>query len=236
MRKILAVHSPVAASQMLVQLWQSNAPRRDDRRHAGRPSEPGTRRRRPLLVTPGNAGRPRRPRRWRRSRPSSGMCRRCGRRNSRSPSSFASGRRCGTRRRRARTRRAGFCFRCPRVGVALERAPVRASPRFGRSPRRARRPRSGCRSRRRRAPARRRRVELHERHRKAMREKGRHAADRAGLALDVVERDVALGRGVEFEDARNGEAFLECSQMSAPRPLPQQSRSRCCARADAAAR
>ena len=36
-----------------------------------------------------------------------------------------------------------------------------------------------------------------------------HAPDGADLALDIVERDRALGRGVEFEDARHAEAIAE---------------------------
>jgi len=42
-----------------------------------------------------------------------------------------------------------------------------------------------------------------------MREKRGDAADRAGLAVDVEHRHVALGRGVELEDPRNAEATLE---------------------------
>src|SRR5215469_5796503 len=42
-----------------------------------------------------------------------------------------------------------------------------------------------------------------------MGEERRRTADRARLALDVEQRDVALGRRVELEDARNAKARLE---------------------------
>ena len=42
-----------------------------------------------------------------------------------------------------------------------------------------------------------------------MREERRHAADGAGLALDIVQRDVAFGRRIELKDARYAEARLE---------------------------
>src|SRR5208282_3436672 len=42
-----------------------------------------------------------------------------------------------------------------------------------------------------------------------MGEEGRNAADGADLAFDVVERDSAFGRCIEFQDARNGESLLE---------------------------
>ena len=42
-----------------------------------------------------------------------------------------------------------------------------------------------------------------------MGEEGRNAADGADLAFDVVERDIAFGRGIKFQDARNGESLLE---------------------------
>ena len=52
-------------------------------------------------------------------------------------------------------------------------------------------------------------VEFHQRQRKARREKRRDTADRSDLALDVIERDVAFGRSVKLDNARNGEPFLE---------------------------
>ena len=42
-----------------------------------------------------------------------------------------------------------------------------------------------------------------------MREEPRDAADRAGLALEIEHRDVALGRRVELEDVRDPEPLLE---------------------------
>ena len=42
-----------------------------------------------------------------------------------------------------------------------------------------------------------------------MGEEGRNAADGADLAFDVVERDIAFGRRIEFQDARNGESLPE---------------------------
>ncbi|MGY4348186.1 hypothetical protein ACVWXM_004653 [Bradyrhizobium sp. GM7.3] len=42
-----------------------------------------------------------------------------------------------------------------------------------------------------------------------MRKQRRNAADRAGLALDVEQREIAFRRRVEFEDARNGETRLK---------------------------
>src|SRR3954447_7406145 len=52
-------------------------------------------------------------------------------------------------------------------------------------------------------------VELDETGRETMREQRRDAADRAGLALDVEQREIAFRRRVEFEDARNGETRLK---------------------------
>jgi hypothetical protein len=40
-------------------------------------------------------------------------------------------------------------------------------------------------------------------------EEARQAADRTWLALDVIEREVALGGGVELQDARDREPLLE---------------------------
>jgi hypothetical protein len=52
-------------------------------------------------------------------------------------------------------------------------------------------------------------VDLDDRGREAMRQQRRDAADRADLALDIVEREIAFGRRVKFEDARDREAGLE---------------------------
>src|SRR4029077_1718182 len=45
-----------------------------------------------------------------------------------------------------------------------------------------------------------RRLELHQRQWKARGEEGRNAADRADLAFYIVERHIAFGRRVEFQD------------------------------------
>src|SRR5262249_6341123 len=50
---------------------------------------------------------------------------------------------------------------------------------------------------------------LHDRRRKTMREQWRNAADRADLSLDIVEREIALGRRIEFENPWNRKACLE---------------------------
>src|SRR5215467_7186774 len=52
-----------------------------------------------------------------------------------------------------------------------------------------------------------------------MREERRHPADGADLAVDVVKREVAFRRGVEFEDARDGEALLERLPYVRPQPV-----------------
>src|ERR1051326_5431207 len=48
-------------------------------------------------------------------------------------------------------------------------------------------------------------INLDDRGRKAMRQQRRDAADRTGFALDVVEREIAFGRRIEFEDLRDRE-------------------------------
>ena len=53
------------------------------------------------------------------------------------------------------------------------------------------------------------RVELDERQREAMGEKGRNAADGADFAFDIVQRKIAFGRRVEFQYPRNCESGLE---------------------------
>jgi hypothetical protein len=60
--------------------------------------------------------------------------------------------------------------------------------------------------------------DLHQRSRKTVREHRRNFSDRTDLALDIVEREVAFGRGVEFQDARNGKALLKGFPNIAPRP------------------
>src|SRR3954447_11687032 len=52
-------------------------------------------------------------------------------------------------------------------------------------------------------------LELDETGRETMRKQRRNAADRAGLALDVEQREIAFRRRVEFEDTRNGETRLK---------------------------
>ena len=52
-------------------------------------------------------------------------------------------------------------------------------------------------------------IEPDQRGRQAVRQERRNAADRAGLAFGIVEREIAFGRGIEFEDLRNPEAVLE---------------------------
>jgi hypothetical protein len=50
-----------------------------------------------------------------------------------------------------------------------------------------------------------------------MRQKRRHAPHRARPAFAIIQRDRAFGRGIEFQDSRNGEALLE----TPPHILPQ---------------
>src|ERR1700692_1412879 len=52
-------------------------------------------------------------------------------------------------------------------------------------------------------------VDADDRGWKAMRQQRRNPADRARLALDIVEREIALGCGIEFEDLRNRKACLK---------------------------
>src|SRR5438105_13905758 len=52
-----------------------------------------------------------------------------------------------------------------------------------------------------------------------MRQERRRTADRARLALDVEQRDVAFGRGVELEDARDAEARLELAPHVEAEPV-----------------
>ncbi len=53
------------------------------------------------------------------------------------------------------------------------------------------------------------RVDANDRRRKAMRQQRRNPADRARLALDIVEREIAFGRRIEFENLRNRKARLK---------------------------
>src|SRR5664279_341027 len=61
-----------------------------------------------------------------------------------------------------------------------------------------------------------------------MGKKGRDFSDRAGFTLDIVEREIALGRRVEFEDLGNAETGLEslpdvtaqAVAASQPEPMP----------------
>ncbi len=52
-----------------------------------------------------------------------------------------------------------------------------------------------------------------------MRQERRDAADGAGLAFDIDQRDVALGRGVELQDVRNAKPFLEAVPDVGPQPV-----------------
>ena len=62
-------------------------------------------------------------------------------------------------------------------------------------------------------------VELHQRHRHAMREERRNTPDRSRLALAVIEREVAFGRGVILEYLRNAEALLELAPDLRAQPV-----------------
>ena len=59
-----------------------------------------------------------------------------------------------------------------------------------------------------------------------MRQQRRDPADRAGLALDIVEREIAFGRRIEFEDPRNGKTRLKgfpdvaAQSVAADQPQP----------------
>ena len=60
-----------------------------------------------------------------------------------------------------------------------------------------------------------------------MREERGNAPDRAGLALDVEQRKITLGRGVKFQNLRDTEPVLELFHTSGRSPLPQHSLIRC---------
>ena len=62
-------------------------------------------------------------------------------------------------------------------------------------------------------------VETHQRDRVAEREIWGDAADRADLAFDVVEPDVALGRGIELEDAQRSKSIQEGLPNVARKPV-----------------
>ena len=63
------------------------------------------------------------------------------------------------------------------------------------------------------------RIDAHDRGRKAVRQQRGNAPNRARLALDVVKRKIAFGRGIEFEDPRDGEARLERLPDIAAQPV-----------------
>src|SRR5262249_49287694 len=63
------------------------------------------------------------------------------------------------------------------------------------------------------------RIHLDDRRRKSMRQERRNAADRADPALDIVEREIAFGRRIEFENTRNCEARLEFLPDVAAQPV-----------------
>src|SRR5439155_14311330 len=62
-------------------------------------------------------------------------------------------------------------------------------------------------------------IESHQLRRETMREKRWDAADGTGLALDIEERDVTFGRGVELEDLGNAEPALEVAPDVGPKPI-----------------
>src|SRR2546426_1773626 len=68
------------------------------------------------------------------------------------------------------------------------------------------------------------RVEGHERGRESMRQKWGNPANGGGLAVDIEERDVALGRRVELEDSRNAEPTLEGGPDVRPEPVRSEER------------
>ena len=145
----------------------------------------------------------------------------------------ASGRRCDTRQSPGlNTSRRTLRFGGLRVGIALEAAGSCGLRRPGsvRSPRRPRRRRSADRSpSASRARLAGRDVELQQRNGESVREKRRDPADRARLAFAVVQRKIAFGGRVIFEDPRDAKAALKVFQTSGRRPLPQAMRSRCSA-------
>src|SRR5205807_384300 len=55
--------------------------------------------------------------------------------------------------------------------------------------------------------------------RETMGEKWRHAPDGTGLSLDVEQRNVALGRRIELDDAGNAKARLEFVPHVGPQPV-----------------
>ena len=63
--------------------------------------------------------------------------------------------------------------------------------------------------------------------REAMREERRNAADRAGLAFGVVEREVAFGRRIEFQNLRDAEPALEILPDVRPQAVAAASLIRC---------
>ena len=153
---------------------------------------------------------PRRPRRWRRSRLSSDTCRRCGRRNRSSRAHRAgAGRPSGTRRRPARTRRAESSSRsrpcphslrtaAPAASGSLTILPI-ASP-TSPGAHSVHRPSASADRRLGRE------IELDDLDRKPLLGPGRNAADRPGRGVEVEHRAIALGRGIELDDARDAEA------------------------------
>src|SRR6202035_3074420 len=52
-------------------------------------------------------------------------------------------------------------------------------------------------------------IDTNDRGWKAMRQQRRNAADRPSLAFDIVERKIAFGRRIEFENLRNRKARLK---------------------------
>src|SRR5439155_1729966 len=62
-------------------------------------------------------------------------------------------------------------------------------------------------------------VDFHQRRPDSMRKKRRDTADGARLALDIEQRQVAFGRGVELQNLRNAEPPLEVVPHIRPQPV-----------------
>ncbi len=64
-------------------------------------------------------------------------------------------------------------------------------------------------------------VELHQPHREIAAQIGRHAADGAGLAVEIEHRHIAFGGAVEFQDARHAEARLKLVPHFGPQAIAE---------------
>ena len=80
-------------------------------------------------------------------------------------------------------------------------------------------------------------VETHDLGRETAGDEPRQPADRAFLALEIEQRDVAFGRGIEFDDLRDLEPLLEFRPDVGPQPVAAgQAQADARAPSDAAAR